>query len=176
MDTVREMLTGLLKFDPTTLHLSFGTVILFLVCILLVYAICAALSGTVGSCCSKTEDMQQASLFVVLFLMVGYLAGFIAPMFESDGANLFCSLFPLTSMFCALPNYICGKIGLPVLLLGLVLQALTAALLMRLAGTVYKMMLLYRGEFPKPKQLLQMLKEYRASAKANAGKEDSHAV
>ena len=176
MSTAKEMLSSLLRFDPTSLHLSAGTIILFVLCILLVYSICAALSATVGSCCSKTEDTQQASLVVVLFLMVGYLTGFIAPLFESDGANIFFSVFPLTSIFCALPNYVCGKIGLPVLLLGMALQAVTAALMMRLAGTVYKMMLLYRGGVPKPKQLLQMLKEYRASAKANAGKEDSHAV
>ena len=52
--------------------------------------------------------------------------------------------------------------------------AVTAVLLIRIAGSVYKMMLLYRGGFPKPKQLIQMLKEYKASGKH--GKEDSHAV
>ena len=65
---------------------------------------------------------------------------------------------------------------MPVLVLALVIQGVTAALLMRLAGTVYKMMLMYRGGFPKPKQFIQMLKEHRAAQKAEAGKEDSHAV
>jgi hypothetical protein len=35
---------------------------------------------------------------------------------------------------------------------------------------------MYRGGFPKPKQFIQMLKEHRAAVKAEAGKEDSHAV
>ena len=69
-----------------------------------------------------------------------------------------------------------GKISAIVLIIGMAVQLLTAFFLARLAGSVYSMMLLYRGGVPKPKQLLQMLKEYRASAKANAGKEDSHAV
>ena len=168
-----DVIVKLLHFDPTALHLSAGTMLLLILCILLVFAIFASLSGIVGSCCSKTEDTQQASLSVLLILMAGYFAGTFAPLFESDAANIFFSLFPLTSIFSALPNYVCGKIGLPVFLLGLVIQAVTAVLLMRLAGTVYKAMLLYRGGFPKPKQFVQMMKDYRASARA--GKEGSHA-
>ena len=41
---------------------------------------------------------------VVLFMMVGYMTATMAPMFESDGANIFFSVFPLTSMFVTLPN------------------------------------------------------------------------
>ena len=63
---------------------------------------------------------------------------------------------------------------MPLLILGLVIQAVTAVFLIRIAGTVYKMMLLYRGGFPKPKQFIRMLKENKAAEKA--GKEDSHAV
>jgi phage-related protein len=98
----------------------------------------------------------------------------LAPMFESDGVNLFCSLFPLTSVFTAFPNYVCGKIGLPVFVCGLLLQAATVVLLARLAGRVYQMMLLYRGNVPKIGQVIAMLKEQRAAAKAAAGKEGAH--
>lgn len=171
---LREMLEQLLSVRFSALHFSAGTALLCVCCILLAYAIGASFSGIVGSCCSKTEDTQQASLAVVMFLMVGYLAGAFAPMFESDGVNLFCSLFPLTSIFTAFPNYVCGKIGLPVFAAGLFLQAVTAVLLARLAGVVYKMMLLYRGNVPKLPQLLRMLKETRAAAKSAAGKEDAH--
>ena len=66
-------------------------------------------------------------------------------------------------------------IGLPLLLLALVIQALTALFLMRTAGRVYKMMLLYRGGVPKPAQIIRMLKENKAAEKAAAGKEAPHA-
>lgn len=168
-EAMLEMAERLFSFKLSALHLSAGTVALFVFCMLLAYSIGASFSGIVGSCCSKTEDTQQASLAVVLFLMVGYMAGAFAPMFERDGVNVFCSLFPLTSMFTAFPNYVCGKIGLPVFAAGLVLQAVTAVFLARLAGSVYRMMLLYRGAVPKPKQLFRMLKETHT-----AGKEDSH--
>ena len=153
------------------LHLSIGMLLLAVLCILLAYAICAAFSGIVGSCCSKTEDTQQASLAVVMFIMIGYLAASLTPAAESDAVNIFCALFPLTSIFTALPNFICGKIGLPVFAAALAIQAVTAFLLARLAGAVYRMMLLYRGNVPKPRELFRMLRENRASAK---GKEDAH--
>ena len=60
------------------------------------------------------------------------------------------------------------------LIIGLAVQAVTVFLLARLAGSVYSMMLLYRGGFPKPKQLFTMLRENRASLKAAAGKEANH--
>lgn len=174
VSVVQAMIIKLLKFDPASLNLNASTLVLFVICTLLVYAMFSALSGIAGSCCSKTEDTQQASLIVVMVLMLGYMTSTLAPIFESDAANVFFSLFPITSVFSAFPNYVCGKISLPVLLLGIAIQAVTAVLLIRIAGSVYKMMLLYRGGFPKPKQLIQMLKEYKASGKH--GKEDSHAV
>ena len=164
----------LFSVDFSAFSMSLGNILLLLVCVLIAYSIVAAFSGIVGSCCSKTEDIQHASLAVVLFLMIGYMTASFSPMFESDTANIVLSVFPLTSMYTALPNYICGKIGLPVLLIGTALQLVTAYFLARLAGAVYSMMLLYRGEFPKPKQLFTMLRETRASEKAAAGREANH--
>ena len=174
LSTITDMANDLLHFDLSSIHLNAGTIVLLVISILLVYAIYSALSGIVGSCCSKMEDTQQASLVVVMTLVISFICSTFAPIFESDAANIFFSLFPFTSVFNALPNYICGKIGMPLLILGLVIQAVTAVFLIRIAGTVYKMMLLYRGGFPKPKQFIRMLKENKAAEKA--GKEDSHAV
>lgn len=172
---IKEFLVQTLEFDPSKLHFNPGTLCLLIVCLLLAYATGAFYSGIVGSCCSKTEDTQQASIAVVAFVMIGYFTASFSPMFESDGANLFVSLFPVTSIFVAFPNYICGKISFVMLLLAIVIQIATVLLLARLAGSVYRMMLLYRGGVPKPKQLFAMLKENRAAEKAAAaGKEGSH--
>ena len=164
---------GVTGFDLTSLHMSFGMLAIFILCVLLAYMIGAFLSGIVGSCCSKTEDTQSASLVIVMFMMLGYLSGTFAPMFESDAVNYFVSLFPVTSIFAAFPNFVCGKIGLPVFVLALILQAALALLLARTAGAVYRMMLLYRGNVPSPKQLFNMLREAKAAEKA--AKENKHA-
>lgn len=156
--------------DMDGLHFSIGTVLLMLLCLLLAYSIGASIAGICGSCCSKTEDTQQASLVLVMFLMIGYMVGALTPVLESDAVNYFCAIFPFTSIFSALPNFICGKIGLPIFLLALVLQAATAYFLANIAGKVYRMMLLYRGSVPKPGELIKMLR----NAKQSAGKEDAH--
>ena len=168
-----DLIQSVMSIDVTSLHLTPKSVILFIVCILLAFSICMGLAGAAGSCCSKTEDTQQASLVVMMFIMIGYMTGAFAPMFERDSVNILFSLFPLTSVFTAFPNYVCGKIGLPVFLLALVLQAATAVLLARLAGRIYRMMVFYRGAVPKPAQVIKMLREEKAAAK-HAGKEDSH--
>ncbi|MBR6107631.1 MAG: ABC transporter permease [Oscillospiraceae bacterium] len=166
-----ETFTKTFGIDTSALHFNPGTVVLMLLCILLAYFILAFFSGIVGSCCSKTEDTQQASIAVVLFLLIGYYVASFTPMMQSDTVNYFVSLFPVTSIFTALPNYICGKITLLIFVLALVIQAATVYLFAKLAGAVYRMMLLYRGGFPKPAQLIRMLRENRSSAKAGAGKE-----
>ncbi|MBR5371430.1 MAG: ABC transporter permease [Oscillospiraceae bacterium] len=166
--------SGFFHVELGSVNLGIGNILLLLVSILIAYSISASFSGIVGSCCSKTEDLQHASVAVVLFLMIGYMTATMAPAFESDGTNAFLSIFPLTSMYVALPNYLCGKISAIVLIIGMAVQLLTAFFLARLAGSVYSMMLLYRGGFPKPKQLFRMLRENRASAKAAAGKEANH--
>ena len=171
---VKDFLVKTLEFDPAVLHISAGTVVLLVISVLLGYFVSAFFSGIIGSCCSKTEDTQQASLAVVLFILVGYMTGALTPAMESDAVNYFCSVFPLTSIFCALPNYVCGKIPLAVFILALALQLVMIYLLARLAGAVYRMMLLYRGSVPKPGQLIRMLKENHAAQKAAAGKVDSH--
>lgn len=174
LSMLKDSISVYLGFDPAALHINVGILLLILLCVVLAYANTAFLSGIAGSCCSKPEDSQNASLLIVGVLMIGYMGAALAPTAESESLSLFISIFPVTGIFCALPNFVCGKIGLPVLLVSLLLQAASAVLLARTAGSVYKMMLLYRGNVPKPKQLLQMLRESRAAEKAAAGKGDSH--
>ena len=171
---LKDAFSGIFGVDPSALHLNLGTLVMFVICVLTAYLICASYSAIIGSCCSKSEDTQHASLAVVMFVLIGYLLTSFIPLFESDAAIIFFSLFPLTGMVMTLPNYISGAITLPVLLCSIALQLATAFLLARLAGTVYRMMLLYRGGFPKPKQLVKMLREHRAAEKAAAGKEAHH--
>lgn len=172
---IKDAFVNTAGFDPSALHMHIGTILLIAVCVLTAYMICAFFSAIVGSCCSKSEDTQHASLAVVLFVLIGYMITSFLPLMESDAATVFFSLFPVTGIFAALPNYISGAITLPVLLLALLIQIVTAFLLARAAGAVYRMMLLYRGGIPKPKQLIRMLREQHAAEKAAAGKEAHHA-
>ncbi|MBQ8920720.1 MAG: ABC transporter permease [Oscillospiraceae bacterium] len=169
---IKDFFANTFGMNPDAIHLGLKSWLMIAACLLLAYFIGAFFSGIVGSCCSKTEDTQQASIAVVVFLMIGYFTASFTPAMESDGVNYFVSLFPLTGMFTALPNYLCGKIPLAVLLGSLAIQIVAVILLAKLAGAVYRMMLLYSGGFPKPAQLIRMLRENRGTAKPAAGKED----
>ena len=171
---IKDFFVKTFSFDMSALHLNIGTILLVVICVLTAYSICASFSGIVGSCCSKSEDTQHASLAVVLFILTGYMITNFVPLAESDAATTFFCLFPLSCIFMALPSYVSGAITLPVLICALLIQIATAVLLARTAGAVYRMMILYRGGFPKMKQLIRMLKENRAAEKAAAGKEAQH--
>ncbi|MCQ2417188.1 MAG: ABC transporter permease [Oscillospiraceae bacterium] len=158
-----------IKLPELNLQASVWPIIIL--CVVLAYLITLLLSGIVGSCCSKQEDVQTVSWIVVAFLLLGFIANAFIPLLESDIANHVISLLPLTSIFAAVPNYLCGKIGMPVLVISIVLQIGFAVFLAWLSGIVYKAMLLYRGQVPKPGQLIGMLREHYASEKAAAGKE-----
>lgn len=146
--------------------------ILTIIGVALGYTILALLSGIFGSLCSKTEDSQQATLGVVAVIMIGYFAASFSPMFESDAVNIVLSLFPLTSIFVAPANYVCGKISLGILLFAFVLQIVFILYLTKLLGRVYRMMVLYRGQVPTPLRLIKMLRETRNNEKGG----DSHAA
>ncbi len=142
--------------------LNFGSVMLLVISIVLGYATIALLGSIFASCCSKTEDIQTSSLYVVLILMIGYIVASFAPMLESEAVNVFVSLCPFLSVFTALANFICGKISLALLLLAWALQIALIALLAVIAGRIYRMMILYRGGIPKLNKLIAM---YRAERK-----------
>lgn len=145
--------------------ISLSDGILLVVSVLLGYSIIALISGVFGSLCSKNEDIQQASWGVIGFILIGYFCASFSPLFESDSVNITLSLFPLTSIFVAPSNYVCGKITLPVLLAGFALQGGCIWYLTGLVGRVYRMMMLYRGTIPTPKRLFAMLRENRQAEK-----------
>lgn len=140
-------------------------IILLVVSVLLAYTMIAFIAAIFGSCCSKTDDIQHASMSLVFVIMFGYMAGAMVPLFESQAANIITSLFPLTGIFSVPVNYICGKINLPILMISLLIQVITIFFLIRAAGKVYQMMILYRGDFPKLKQLIGMLRAQSAAEK-----------
>lgn len=140
-------------------------ILILVVSILLSYGMISFLAAIFGSCCSKMEDVQHATLGVMGVIMFGYFVGLIVPLVENKAVLIAASLFPPTAMFQTPANYICGKISLPVLLLSFAIQLICVFLLALLAGKVYHTMILYRGDFPKMKDLFKMLQENRSGQK-----------
>ena len=143
-------------------------VVLTVICVFLAYGIIALLCALFASLCSKIDDVQQVNFCVVGVMIFGLIASIISPYMESDLVNNILSLFPLTAIFIAPANYICGKITFAVLMISLILQVITIYLLALAAGKVYRMMVFYRGSVPSLKRTIQMLKADKESKKGGS--------
>lgn len=144
-------------------QVNVGTLFIVLFSVLIGYATLVLLSSIPAACCSKNEDVQSASIYTVLIVMLGYMAGAFVPMFESTALDTFFSLCPFFSVFIAPANYLCGKLSLPLLLVSWVIALLFMFVLLLIADRVYRMMILYRGNTPKLKDIIRLWKNEKSA-------------
>ncbi len=143
-------------------EVGIGTLLIMLISVFIGYATLALLCAIPAACCSKNEDIQTVSIYTVLFIMLGYLAGAFVPLFESPAADTFFSLCPYFSVFMAPANYICGKLSLPLLIVSWIISIAFMFVLLMIADKVYHMMILHRGAPPKLNDLIRMWKQDKA--------------
>ncbi len=139
--------------------LSPATLVIVLVSLLLGYLTFSILAGLSGTGCSTMEDVQGASTLSTMLIFVGYFAAVIAGSIGGDVLNLFVSLCPVISVFCAPVQYVLGNIGFGILLLSWLLQAAVIVLLAVFSARVYRALLMYRGSRPNFRQMFAMAKE-----------------
>lgn len=146
-------------FSMDLLQLSPATLVIVLVSLLLGYLTFSILAGLSGTGCSTMEDVQGASTLSTMLIFVGYFAAVIAGSIGGDVLNLFVSLCPVISVFCAPVQYVLGNIGFGILLLSWLLQAAVIVLLAVFSARVYRALLMYRGSRPNFRQMFAMAKE-----------------
>jgi len=118
-----------------------------------------ALSAVGGSLAAKQEDLSSTNLLFTLALVASFfccLSGGILG--NGEGATWLC-YFPFTAILIAPSRLLLGMLSPLSGLLSLGIVLLTVLLLGLLAGKVYTLMAFYRGDPPKPKELLRMLKK-----------------
>jgi len=144
-------------------EVNVGTLLIVLFSILIGYSTLALLCSIPAACCSKNEDVQTVSIYTVLIIMVGYMAGAFIPLMENPALDTFFSLCPFFSIFIAPANYICGKLSLPLLIVSWIISIAFMLVLLLIADKVYHMMILHRGSPPKLKDLIRMWKQNRSN-------------
>ena len=163
--SINDILSGM-SIDVSSLKLGIQTVPVLVVSFLLGYMTFALISGLSGACCSTTEDMQSANSASCIFALLGYTVALVGgAAFDSRGFAVFSSLCPFVSVFSAPSNYICGRIGLPLLLLSFAIQLAMIAALMRLTSKVYRELIMYKGERIKFFGLFGYAKKLKTSGK-----------
>ena len=136
-------------FKPLNVVIALIVLILGIV----LYCAIAAVGGAISS--TKEEAASNQSIFVILLVVCFYLI--LMKGMDTTDIPTWLYLFPGTGAML-LPAGICsGMIGLPVMLGGLAIMLFTTALALLLAGKLYVMMSLYKGNGVKIGKALKML-------------------
>lgn len=163
------------EISDSFLSLSVPGILMGLVILALGFLLYLSISAISGALASKAEDLNKTNVIFSMMLVGSLLLCIMSPsdvnaaagsgelQFISDA--LWLKLFPFTSILVMPGELImrkstlllgCGTIG--VLIASVVLFIIVAAVL-------YRLLVLYRGEPPKMKQIIDMMKENRARKK-----------
>ena len=139
METLRAVLAPeALRLDGTAL----GAVIVSLI---LGYLGFSLLAGLCGCGCSAMEEINMAITPAMIAVLAGYLISIVVLSAGEGGWIVAAALLPVISVFCGPAAYICGYVGLGVLVASWAIQLVYIALLMRVSARMYQELLLHRG-------------------------------
>ena len=129
---------------------------------LLLYCSLAAIGGAVAE---KPEDLSSTNMLFVMVLLISFFATMYAGGTNSDvpwDAVTWQAWMPFTAILVTPTKILLGGMTIPQALGSLGIVVLTAVLVTLLAGKLYKMMSLYKGNPPGPAKLMEMLKNDRS--------------
>lgn len=150
--------SGGISFSGSLMNVSVFFVIAVVISLLLAFLTFAIIAGLSATGCSSTEDTESATLGVTLLIMAGYMIS----MFATAGGGMtlahITSIVPVVSVFCAPIHFMMGNIGVGVLILSWVLQAVVVIILAIFCARIYSSLLMHRGNRVKLKDMLLMAK------------------
>lgn len=135
--------------------LDIGSVLMLVFSVLMAFAFYALIAGLAGVRCSNMEDVESANVTVVLTVMTGYIISVSTTAVGGSGAVVL-SLLPVVNAFVAPVRYLMGEIGMGILLLSYLVQAISIVALALFCHRVYGALLMYRGRKMKMKEILAM--------------------
>lgn len=125
---------------------------------LLLYCSLAAIGGAIAE---KPEDLSSTNMLFVMVLIISFFATMYAGGTGADvpwDAITWQVWMPFTAILVTPTKILLGGMTVPQALGSLGIVVLTAVLVTLLAGKLYRMMSLYKGNPPGPAKLLEMLK------------------
>ena len=120
-----------------------------------------SLAAIGGSMAGKTEDLASTNTLFSLVLVASFLCVLWSGGIDSMGTSgaSWQNWVPFMSILVTPARVLVGQATVPEGLASFAVTAAASALLLYLAGRIYKMMALYRGKTPKISQVLRMLRE-----------------
>ena len=126
------------------------------------FLIYCALSGVGGALAGKAEDLSSTNVLFSMALVVSFLCCLLGGSGEGIISQArWLDFVPFTAIMVTPARVLLGEVSLGMGVLTLVIVLVTAVLLCVLAGKVYRMMSLYKGDPPSVQKLFVMLKEHK---------------
>lgn len=135
-------------------------VILALVMIVAAFMLYCGLAAIGGSLASKPEDLSSTNSLFTLALIVSFFAVISTGAITGSmpEAVAWYDYVPFTSILVTPSRILLGYVSLPTGCISLAIVLATVVICIAVAGRLYKMMSLYKGNVPKPADIIGMLK------------------
>ncbi|NLU24499.1 MAG: ABC transporter permease [Clostridiales bacterium] len=159
-DTTMPLIQFFASFRLFSGMFSLPAVLLSVLLILAGFLLYCALAAIGGSLAGKPEDLSSTNILFVMALIVSffcclYSGGMSGMSSSADWLNY----FPLTAILVTPSRVLIGQASLWTGVVSLVIVLAFALLLVLLAGKVYEMMSLYKGNPPSVQRMFRMLRE-----------------
>lgn len=139
---------------------SAGGVVLALAMLLTGMLLYCSLAGIGGAIAGKPEDLSSTNVVFTLILIGSFFACLLAGGLDGSGdVSGWMDWLPFTAVMVTPARIVLGTISLAKGFGCLLVSLATALVLTILAGRLYKQMVLYKGNLPGPKKLVEMMKE-----------------
>ncbi len=128
---------------------------------LLLYCSLAAIGGAIAE---KPEDLSSTNMLFIMVLLISFFATMFAGGAGADvpwDAVTWQVWVPFTAILVAPTKILLGVMSIPEAVCSLGIVILTATVITMIAGRIYKMMSLYKGNLPSPKKMIEMLRNQR---------------
>ena len=125
--------------------------VLIIICGFILYCSLASIGG---SAAGKPEDISSTNILFTVILVISFLATIYG-----DSASAWLDYIPFTSVLVTPGRLILGEISAVSGIISLMILLAVSVLFVLLAGKIYKMMSLYKGNPPTPSKLLKMLRK-----------------
>ena len=129
-----------------------------------------SLGAVSGALASKSEDLNKTNIILIFVLLGSFflcmnLSGPSAddPSSVPINSAVWIRYFPFTALLVDPGELLLGKLSILNGCIALLVMIAVIVLLLIVAAAIYRMLMLYRGNPPTPKALLQMFKDQRAA-------------
>lgn len=135
-------------------------VVIGILIILAGFLMYCALASLSGSLASKAEDLAATNGIFTMFILVSFFAlfGSGAMMGHLDTGLAWYDIIPFTSILVTPSRLMLGNLTITEGLISLAIVLALTVFIVLLAGKIYRLMSLYKGNPPKPSELRNLLK------------------